>query len=341
MSLDLPLVWVAILALAVLMYVLLDGFDLGIGILFPLATPAERDQMMDTVTPFWDGNETWLVLGGAGLFAAFPKAYAALLPALYIPILTMLMALIVRGVAFEFRLNGRQRGKRFWTAAFAAASMTATIAQGLALGGFIRGVTLRNDQFAGGHFDWLTPYSLLVAAGLVAGYALLGATWLVWRTDDDLHARARRWAWTAAASVAAILAIVSGATLLVHPEVAARWGYVDGSFDPARLLRLSPIPMLGALGLAVIALALRQRAHVWPFVGAALVFLSGYLGLAAGFFPYVVPYVMDFRRAANPDNTLALLLGGAAILLPTILGYTIWVYWLFRGKVDADGGTYH
>jgi cytochrome d ubiquinol oxidase subunit II len=340
-SLDLPLVWAVIMAGAVLMYVLLDGFDLGIGILFPLATPAERDVMMDTVAPFWDGNETWLVLGGGGLFAAFPRAYAALMPALYIPILTMLMALILRGVAFEFRLNGRRRGKRFWTAAFAGASLIATIAQGLALGGFIQGVTLRNGQFAGGDFDWLTPYSLLVAAGLVAGYALLGATWLVWRTEGELHERARRWAWTAAAAVAAMLAIVSGATLLVHPKVAARWGYVDGSFDPARLLRMSPIPILGALGLAVIALALRRRAHVWPFLGAVLVFLSGYLGLAAGFFPYMAPYAMDFRQAASPDNTLALLLGGAAILLPMILGYTVWVYWLFRGKVDADGGIYH
>src|SRR6201995_5745165 len=178
MSLDLPLIWAAIIAIAVLMYVMLDGFDLGVGILFPFAaSPAERDTMMNTVAPVWDGNETWLVLGGGGLFAAFPIAYAVVAPALYIPVLLMLLALILRGVAFEFRLRGRRRGKAFWTAAFAGGSLIATLAQGLVLGGFIQGVTVRAGRFAGGAFDWLSPYGLLVAAGLVAGYALLGAAW--------------------------------------------------------------------------------------------------------------------------------------------------------------------
>ncbi|RAK59144.1 cytochrome d ubiquinol oxidase subunit II [Phenylobacterium hankyongense] len=341
MTLDLPLIWAGIIAVAVLMYVLLDGFDLGIGILFPFAgSPHERDVMMDTVAPIWDGNETWLVLGGAGLFAAFPFAYAAILPALYAPILLMLMALIFRGVAFEFRLRGRRRGKRFWTAAFAGGSFTATVAQGLVLGGFIQGVTLRGGQFAGGTFDWLTPYSLLVAAGLVAGYALLGACWLVLKTEDALHGRARRWAAMAAAATAVLLAAVSLATLLRLPRVAARWGFEGGAVDLGRLATLSPIPLLGLVGLGLVALGLRRQAHRMPFVGAYLVFLSGYLGLAAGFFPNIVPYAMTFRQAANADNALALLLLGAAILLPAILGYTVWVYWLFRGKVGADAG-YH
>jgi cytochrome d ubiquinol oxidase subunit II len=341
MSLDLPLVWAAILAVAVLMYVMLDGFDLGIGILFPFATPAERDVMMDTVAPVWDGNETWLVLGGGGLFAAFPKAYAVLMPGLYIPILLMLMALIFRGVAFEFRLHGRRRGKAFWTAAFAGGSITATLAQGLVLGGFIQGVTIQDGQFAGGPFDWLTGYSLLTAAGLVAGYGLLGAAWLVWRTEHELHHKARRWTAIAAAAVAVMLLLVSGATLLVHPRVALRWGYENGGFEFARLVRLSPIPLLGAAGLGLVALAVRRRAHLQPFLGALLVFLSGYLGLAAGFFPYVAPYGLTYRDAANPDNTLALLLWGAAVLLPAILGYSLWVYWIFRGKVGADAAAYH
>ncbi|MDB5474962.1 MAG: cydB [Phenylobacterium sp.] len=341
MSLDLPLIWATILAIAVLMYVMLDGFDLGIGILFPFAAPAERDVMMETVAPIWDGNETWLVLGGGGLFAAFPRAYAVLMPGLYIPILLMLMALIFRGVAFEFRLSGRRRGKRFWTAAFAGGSITATIAQGLVLGGFVQGLILKGGQFAGGPFDWLTGYSLLTAAGLMAGYALLGATWLVWRTQGELHDKAARAAAIAVAAVAVMLAIVSGATLLVHPLVAARWGFQHGTFDLVRLARLLPIPMLGAVGLAVIALALRRRSQVLPFLGTLLVFLSGYLGLAASFFPYVAPYQMTYRQAANPDNTLALLLGGAAILLPAILGYSLWVYWIFRGKVGADAAAYH
>jgi len=340
-GLDLPLIWAGIIAAAVLLYVLLDGFDLGVGILFPFArTPKDRDVMMDSIAPVWDGNETWLVLGGGGLFAAFPLAYSAILPALYLPVILMLLALILRGVAFEFRIRGRRRGKAFWTAAFAGGSLTAAIAQGFILGGFIQGVTLKGTQFAGGPFDWLTPYTVLVAAGLVAGYALLGATWLVWKTETELHGDARRWAGIAAATVAALLAAVSLATLLVHPRVAERWGFADGAFDLAAFLPRLPIPLLGLAGLAVVAVALRRKSHGWPHVGATLVFLSGYAGLAAGFFPHIVPYDMTFRQAANQDNALALMLGGVAILLPVILGYTVWVYWLFRGKVTPDAG-YH
>ncbi|MGH6909807.1 MAG: cytochrome d ubiquinol oxidase subunit II, partial [Phenylobacterium sp.] len=334
MTLDLPLIWAGIMALTVLMYVLLDGFDLGIGILFPFAdSPAERDVMMDTVAPVWDGNETWLVLGGGGLFAVFPLAYAAVMPALYIPVLLMLLALILRGVAFEFRLRGRRRGKAFWTAAFTVGSLTATIAQGLVLGGFIQGMTLKDGAFAGGPFDWLTPYTLLVAAGLIAGYALLGATWLVWRTEGALHDRARLWAWISAGAVAALLAATSLATLFVHANIAARWGFQNGAFDLGKLTPLLAIPALGAVGLAISAIGLMRKAHFTPFLGAGLVFLSGYLGLAASFFPYIVPYSMTFREAANPDNTLALMLGGGAVLLPAIIGYSAWVYWIFRGKV--------
>ncbi len=341
MNLDLPLIWAGIIAIAVLMYVMLDGFDLGIGILFPFAgSPAERDIMMNTVAPVWDGNETWLVLGGGGLFAAFPFAFAALMPALYIPIIAMLLSLILRGVAFEFRLHGRTRGKAFWTAAFAAGSLCATLAQGLVLGGFIQGVTLQDKHFAGGDFDWLTPYAWLVAAGLVAGYTLLGACWLIWRTQDALHERARRWAWSALGSVALLLVAVSVATLFVHPRIAMRWGVHDGVLDVRQLARLSAIPILGAAGLGVAGLGLKQRAHGWPFAGALLVFVSGYLGLAAGFFPDIVPYSMTFREAANADNALALMLVGVVILLPAIIGYSIWVYWIFRGKVTPDAG-YH
>ena len=341
MSLDLPLLWAAVIAIAVLIYVMLDGFDLGIGILFPFAeTVADRDVMMSTVAPVWDGNETWLVMGGVGLLAAFPFAYGALLPALYPPVLLMLLALILRGVAFEFRLNGKASGKAFWTFAFAAGSLTATVAQGLVLGGFIQGVKLTDRHFSGGVFDWLTPYSLLVAAGLVAGYALLGACWLVWRTEDELHGHARRWAWIALVAVAVLLATVSAATLFVHPRVALRWGYAAGHFDPARLARFSPIPMLGAAGFILTALGLRRRSHGWPFAGAAVMFLSGYLGLAAGFFPYIVPYHMTFRQAANADNALALLLALGGILVPIVIGYSLWSYWIFRGKVGADAG-YH
>ena len=341
MDLDLPLIWAGIIALAVLLYVMLDGFDLGIGILFPFArSPRDRDTMMNSIAPYWDGNETWLVLGGGGLFAAFPLAYAIIMPALYIPILLMMMALILRGVAFEFRARGRTRGKAFWTAAFAGGSTVAALSQGLVLGGFIQGVTLEGEAFGGGPFDWLTPYTLLVAVGLTAGYALLGSTWLIWRTEDDLHGDARRWAWKAVIASAALLAVVSIATLFVHPLVAIRWGFEDGAFDFGRLALLSPIPLLGLAGLALVVRGLASGGHVTPFLGALTVFLSGYLGLAVGFFPNIVPYDLTFRQAASADNALGLMLVGVAILLPVILAYTVWVYWVFRGKVGADAG-YH
>ncbi len=341
MSLDLPLIWAVVLAVAVLLYVLLDGFDLGVGILFPFAgSPADRDLMMSAIAPVWDGNETWLVLGGGGLLAAFPTAYAVVMPAVYLPIMAMLLGLILRGVAFEFRLHGRRRGKPFWTAAFAAGSLIAAIAQGLVLGGFIQGIAVRDGAFAGGSFDWLTPYSLLTSAGVVAGYALLGSTWLIAKTEDELHGDARRWAWIAALAVAGLLAVVSVATLGVHPQIAARWGYAAGHIDWGKAGRLAPAPILGFIGMAAIGLGLKARSHLWPFAGAVMVFLSGYLGLAADFFPYVVPYALTFRDAASAPNALGLMLGGVVVMLPMILGYTVFVYWLFRGKVSADAG-YH
>ena len=340
-SLDLPLIWAGIIAVAVLLYVLLDGFDLGVGILFPFArTPAERDAMMASIAPVWDGNETWLVLGGGGLFAAFPVAYAVLLPALYLPIYLMLIALILRGVAFEFRLRGRRTGKRGWTIAFAAGSTVATLAQGLVLGGFIQGVKVRNGAFAGGPFDWLTPYTAWVALGLVAGYALLGAGWLIWKTEGRLQQDARRWAREAAIGVAALLIIVSLLSLRLDPRIGERWGLFGGGVDLMTAVRVAPIPALGVLGLLTLALGLKRRSHGLPYAGAVLVFLSGYLGLAVDFFPYAIPYSVGFREAASTDNALALLLAGVAVLLPLILGYMGFVYWLFRGKVGSDAG-YH
>ena len=223
----------------------------------------------------------------------------------------------------------------------ASSAATAAVAQGFILGGFIQGVTLNGTAFGGQPFDWLTPYTLLVAAGLVAGYALLGATWLIWKSQDELHGHARRWAWIAGAAVAALLAAVSLATLFVHPEVAERWGFAKGAgFQAEAFLPHLPIPLVGIGGLVVLAIGLARRSHGWPHVGASLVFLSGYAGLAAGFFPNIVPYDMTFRQAANQDNALALMLVGVAILVPVILGYTAWVYWLFRGKVTSDAG-YH
>jgi len=341
MSLDLPLIWAVIIAAAVGLYVLLDGFDLGVGMLFLFArTDQDRDVMMNTIAPVWDGNETWLVLGGGGLLAAFPLGYSILMPALYLPVTMMLAGLILRGVAFEFRLRGRHRGKRFWTIAFAGGSIIATLAQGFVLGGFIQGVKVSGDTFSGGPLDWLTPYTILIALGLVAGYSLLGAAWLVLKTADELHGDARRWSNIAVVLVGAFLACVSVATLVVHPQIAVRWGVTWRGFDLARFAPLAPIPVLGVAGLIIAGLGIRARSHALPFVGTFCIFLSGYLGLAAGFFPYVAPYRITFRQAAADPTALSLMLIGASVLLPLILGYTVFVYWTFKGKVTPDAG-YH
>jgi len=343
--LDLQLIWAGLIAVAVLLYVTLDGFDLGVGILFPFAkSKEERDVMMNTIAPVWDGNETWLVLGGVGLAGAFPLAYSVLMPALYLPVLLMLAGLILRGVAFEFRFRARNRGRKFWTQMFAGGSILTTLAQGLILGGFIQGVTVRDEQFAGGPFDWLTPYTLLVAAGILAGYALLGGAWLMMKTSDNLHGDARRWTLVSAAAVGVLLAAVSVATLFVHPRIALRWGFDLGAgfaIDWATLAPLLAIPALGLAGLCVVAVMAGRGSHRWPFAGALLLFLSGYLGLAASFTPYLVPYAFDFRQAAAPDNALALMLGGGVFIIPAILGYTAWVYWVFRGKIDEEAGYHH
>lgn len=342
---DLPLIWAGVIATAVLLYVMLDGFDLGVGILFPFAkSPGERDVMMNTIAPVWDGNETWLVLGGGGLLAAFPLAYSILMPALYLPVLLMLAGLILRGVAFEFRFRARKRGRKFWTQMFAGGSILTAAAQGLILGGFIQGVTVESEQFAGGPFDWFTPYTLLVSAGIVAGYALLGATWLMLKTKDNLHGDAKRWTLISAACTAGLLAAVSIATLFVHPRIALRWGFdlAQGfGVDWSVLGPLLPVPLLGLAGLILLVGSVRRSSHVRPFVGTIMVFLSGYLGLAASFTPYIVPYAVDFRQAAAPDNALGLMLVGTLTIVPAILAYTAWVYWVFRGKIDEDAGYHH
>ena len=288
-------------------------------------------------------NETWLVLGGGGLFAAFPgflrRADAGALPAGGADAAGVWILQVAS--PFEFRARGRQARQAALDAIlFAAGSIVAALAQGLVLGGFVHGINLRDGEFVGGAFDWATPYAALTALGLVAGYALLGAGWLMIKTRDELHGDARRWARMAAILVAALLAVVSVATLVVEPHVAARWGWTGSGFEVMRLVRLSPIPILGAAGLAILAAGLIRGSHVWPFVGAVVVFLSGYLGLAASFFPYVAPYQLTFRDAANDPRALALLFGGLVFILPVILGYTVWVYWVFRGKTSADAG-YH
>ena len=342
---DLPLIWSVLIATAVMLYVLLDGMDLGIGILTGLAKDdEERNLMTASIEPVWDGNETWLVLGGGGLFAAFPLAYAILMPAFYLPVLLMLAALIFRGVAFEFRHKAvRKPTKLFWNGAFFGGSLAAALSQGLILGGFIQGVEVEGRSFAGGVFDWLSPFSILVAISVAIGYCLLGACWLYLKTEGDVQRRARRRALLALAGVAICFAAVSLATLSIDPRVTERWGFSMSHVDPGKLLPLAPIPLAGGI-LAVLAardLTMKSGVPEWrPYVFSAGIFLSGYLGLAVSLFPYLVPFETDVWQAAARDNALGLMLAGAAVMLPVILIYTGYVYSLFWGKVDP-AESYH
>jgi cytochrome d ubiquinol oxidase subunit II len=330
---DLPFIWAGIIAFAVLAYVLFDGFDLGLGILFPfLGSERNRDQAMNTVAPVWDGNETWLVLGGGGLMAAFPVAYAVVMTALYAPIIAMLLALIFRGVAFEFRW--RAAAKSHWDWAFAGGSMLATFAQGVALGALVQGIPVSDRAYAGGWWDWLTPFSILTGIALLVGYALLGATWLNLKTTGELQERARRFAWMAGIGTLALIGIVSLWTPLMNAQFMARW------FTWPALLYTAPVPVLVALAALVMFRGLAGRRDVSPFLAAIALFVLSYIGLGISFYPYIVPPSLTIRSAAAPDSSLEFLLVGAVVLVPLILAYTAWSYWVFRGKIDASAG-YH
>jgi cytochrome d ubiquinol oxidase subunit II len=342
MEASLPYIWAGLLVLAVFMYVLLDGFDLGLGILFPFAPEDEdRDVMMNSVAPVWDGNETWLVLGGGGLFAAFPKAYAALMPAVYMPIGFMLVGLIFRGVAFEFRFKASGAMRRFWDQAFHWGSAVAAFAQGLVLGTLVQGIALEDGRYTGGMFDWLTPFSFFTGWALVWGYALLGTGWMIIKMEDELAAWARRAGLVAGAVVVVCMVIVSLWVPVLDAAAGARWGIDWPAIDWARLAPLSPIPLAVAVTAWVLFSALRRPRWTYtPFVSSVVLFLLGYVGLIVTFYPFIIPYSLTITEAAAAPNAQALLLAGAVILLPIILGYTAYVYWVFRGKATSIAG-YH
>jgi cytochrome d ubiquinol oxidase subunit II len=330
----LPVIWSALIGVAVVMYVVLDGFDLGIGILFPFTKrEAERDQMMNSVAPFWDGNETWLVLGGGGLLAAFPLAYAIIMPAVYLPVILMLLALIFRGVAFEFRWVA-QSSKPWWNVAFAAGSIIAAFAQGMVLGTLLQGIEVRGNQFAGGPFDWLTPFSILCGIGVVAGYALLGATWLVLRTEGVVAERSREQAKYLLVAVLVAMGIVSLWTPLLIERIADRW------FTLPDFFYLAPVPIVTGLLAFMVWKWLNDKREHAPFVGTIGLFLLGYTGLVVSNFPYLVPPSLTvWQTAAAPSSQIFMLIG-TVFLLPVILGYIVFVYWLFWGKV-REGEGYH
>ena len=332
--LDLVPVWTVILAASVFMYVLLDGFDLGVGILFAFTHDDDRRTlMMNTVAPIWDGNETWLILGGMGLLAAFPLAFAIVIPAVYFPILLMLLGLIFRGVAFEFRLKETSQ-RHWWDAAFFGGSAVATFSQGVVLGMYVQGFQVSGRVFSGTSFDWLAPFPLATGMGLLFGYTLLGATWLVMKTEGDMQHWARGWARVALYGVLAFIAMVSVWTPLMHGQIAQRW------FSTPNVFYLALVPIATALIAFATWRALRRDADYVPFVGAMALFVMCYLGLGISLFPYVVPYAVTLWDAAATPSTQMFLLIGTLFLLPIIFTYLGWSYYVFRGKVTADVG-YH
>jgi cytochrome d ubiquinol oxidase subunit II len=334
MPLDLVPIWTLILGLAVFMYVLLDGFDLGIGILAPTAPDDDtRTLMMNTIAPIWDGNETWLILGGMGLLAAFPVAFAIIIPAVYFPLLLMLLGLIFRGVAFEFRLK-KTSHRRWWDRGFFWGSTIATFAQGIVLGMYVEGFTVSGRAFSGTSFDWLSAFPLATGIGLLFGYALLGAAWLVMKTEGEVQQRARRHATIALYGVLAFIAMVSVWTPLMHAQIAQRW------FSTPNIYYFAPVPLITAAIAWMTWRALHRDSDYLPFIGAMGLFVMCYLGLAISLFPYIVPYAFTLWQAAAVPSTQMFLLIGTLFLLPIIFTYLGWSYYVFRGKVTADLG-YH
>jgi len=335
MTLDFPFIWAGLIAFAVLAYVVLDGFDLGVGILFPFVQgEANRDEMMNSVAPVWDGNETWLVLGGGGLFAVFPLAYAVIMPALYAPIIAMLLALTFRGVAFEYRWKTR-RGQFLWDWAFAGGSTVAAFFQGIALGALVQGIPEAHRAYAGGWWDWLTPFSVLTGLALIVGYALLGSTWLVYKTEGELQEKAYRFAWITAVGTLALIGIVSLWTPFLNANFKDRW------FTWPHMLYASPVPLLVAALAFLLFRGLRDKRELSPFLASLGLFVLSYVGIGISFYPYIVPTSITIWEAAAPDNSLKFLLVGALVLVPMILAYTAYSYWVFRGKVNAHAGGYH
>ena len=330
--LDFVPIWTLILALAVFFYVLLDGFDLGVGMLYGFAPNARaRNAVMSSIAPVWDGNETWLVLGGLGLLAAFPTAFAVIIPAVYFPILVMLLALVFRGVAFEYRFRDAEN-RTFWDHAFCIGSAVATFAQGVVLGAFIQGFPVRDGQFAGTSFAFLTPFSVLTGVALMLGYGLLGAGWLILKTEGDIQAEARRKGRICLIGVVTAIAIVSIWTPVMSSAVAERW------FSWPNTVLFAPIPVVSAAIALGTWRSLGSKAEATPFLGAIGLFITAYAGIAVSLFPMIVPYHVTLWEAASSPRTQAFLLVGTLFLLPVILTYSAWSYWVFRGKVRADIG---
>lgn len=333
---DYVLIWAGLMAFAVFAYVVLDGFDLGIGLLFPFIKPEpDKATAMNSIAPFWDGNETWLVLGGGGLYATFPLAFAIIMPALYVPLILMLLALIFRGVAFEFRWRAETTtGRRSWDWGFTSGSLVAAFTQGVALGALVQGVAVVGRAYAGGWWDWLTPFSLLTGVAVVIGYALLGACWLIYKTEHGLQRFCRRVAFGLTWALGAMILAVSVWMLFKQDPYMKRW------FTHPNFWYLSPVPLLALVAGLALLKSIRRGGELSPFLLTIGLFGLSYFGLCISFYPQIVPPDISIWQAASPTNSLRFLLVGAALLIPTILAYTAYSYWVFRGKVKP-GENYH
>lgn len=329
---DLALISAIIIAVGILMYTFLDGFDLGVGILFPFA-PDDRSRslMMNSVAPVWDGNETWLILGGGGLLVFFPLVYSIVLPAFYIPVMAMLFALIFRGVAFEFRHSART-SKYLWDRSFFWGSFVAAFMQGILIGALISGVKVVDGKFAGGLFDWFSPFTVLTGLGVVFAYALSGACWTIWKTEGDTQSWARNMAVISAGGMLIVMAAVSVITPLIRPEISDRW------FNGLNSLFLFPIPMLALVAGALLFYAILSRKEVMPLLLTYVLFVTGYLGIAISLWPHIVPPSVTIWDAIAPDSSVIFALIGVGLVLPMVLGYTVYAYTVFKGKVSEDEG---
>ncbi len=325
---DLVVIWACLVGLAIILYVVLDGFTLGVALLFPTTqTEEERDILMNSVAPVWDANQTWLVFGGGAVFVAFPLAYGILFSALYIPLLTFIFGLIFRGVAFEFRVNAGRKGG--WNYAFLYGSLVAAIAQGVTLGGVLSGTRVQGENFAGGPFDWFNPFTLTLGLALVAGYILLGSTYLIIKTRGVVQTRAYYHAFWSAIAVLVFQIIVTFWTPFHYPGVLDRW------LNPPRIYFIWIFPTVGLIAFYVLLKSLKLRRELLPFFCTVVLFLAGYFGLAASIYPYVVPPAITFQQAAAQPETLRFTLWGALVVLPVVLFYVIYSYSIFRGKVDS------
>jgi cytochrome d ubiquinol oxidase subunit II len=325
----LPVIWFGIVGFAVLMYVLLDGFVLGIGVLAPFAEDEQQlDLMMNTAAPIWDGNETWLVLGGVGLMAAFPKAYAIMLSTLYLPVLIMLAALVLRGVSFEFRFKAT-RSKGLWGVCFAVGSILAAFSQGVMLGAIAEGLPLKAVDHVGSVHNWFSPFSMLTGTAVVFGYALLGSTWLILKTEGAMQNIAYSLTRPLVAVVIAFMVLVSTSLPFLSSQIMARW------FQSGNFLWLSPVPMLALVNAVVLWRAVMRKAELVPFIAAISFFVLGFAGLLVGMWPYLLPPTLTLWDAAAPPSSQIFVLVGMIVLLPVILGYVWWSYRVFRGKVSV------